>query len=441
MRDMSFITPKSEKYCEAIKAKLSTLKPNEIAKHVSTLSEKNETWRRTQTINLGASENVMSYGARKLLDSDLALRVAEGWPGDKAEPGEKYHEEIEAIVMELSKKLFGSKYVEWRSTSGTMSNGFTFFGLTKPGDTIMSQSLSGGGNVSYRQMGIAGLAGLVVESIPSTDEDFGVDLKALREVAEKIKPKLIVVGGSVILFPYPVSEIRKIADDIGALVVYDGAHVGPLISSKVLQDPLREGAHVLQVNTHKMMAGPIGGLVFTDEYNLAKKISKVAWPGMLATRDVNKYAALAVTLAEMLEFGEDYARQIVKNAQALAHALVDEGFDVWAEHKGYTKTHQVIPDVRKNGGGENVELSLENTNIIGTKMQLPFDPEVYHPDPSGLRLGVQEVTRQGMKERDMKRIAEFVRMILINKKKSSEIIPEIEEFLGGFPKIEYSFDV
>lgn len=429
----------TEDYLERVKERLAEMKPTQIADHIENLVKANNDWRRRKCINMLASENVMSPRARALLDSDLALRVSEGPPGAKLEPGNKYVEEIEAIVIELSKKLFRAKHVEWRPLTGTMVNAVVFFALTKPGDVIMSHSMRGGGNVSYRKFGVAGLRGLKVKDFPVSGEDMGIDVSSLKKEAKKTRPKLFVVGGSIILFPYPVREIRSIADEIGAYVMYDGAHVGPLIASRIFQDPFGEGADVVQVNTHKMMAGPIGGLALCNEDDIAEKIHEAAWPGLIGTRDCNKYAALAYTLAEMVKFGEDYARQIVANAKALARALDEEGFNVMAKSKGYTMSHQVLLDVRKLGGGDNVENALINANIICTKMQLPWDSETYVPNPSGIRLGVQEITRQGMKEKEMKEVARLMGRVAIAKEEPSKIASEIEEFLKDFQEIKYCF--
>jgi len=359
-------------------------------------------------------------------------------PGAKYFPPGKinhYIDEIEAILINLIKKLFRVKYVEWRPLNSTMANAVVLFALTKPGDIIMVQSMRGGGNISYHTPGPPGLRGLIVKDLPPTD-DFRIDISSLREMVKDVNPKLFVVGGSKILFPFRLKELREIADEIDAKILYDGAHIGPLITSGMFQDPLREGADILTTGTHKLMGGPVGRMILTNDEVLAREVLQLTYPAFIQTRDQNKYAAAAYVLAEMLEFGKEYARQIVSNAKALARALDREGFDIVGKDKGYTMTHQVFIDA-KDLGAAKVEKACLECNLLLHKTYLLGDEKT--GVPRGLRLSVQETTRLGMKEKEMEQVAHFIRRA-VDGEETDKIADKIEEFLKDFQTIPYSFE-
>ena len=274
IRDGKF-TRKALDYLNDVQTKLDDMSAGEIASRLQWLVEDHETWRGRKCLNLNAAEAVMSRRARGLLASDLATRVTEGFPGDKEYPAARQNEhidEIEAILIALAKKLFRAAYVEWRPVSTSMANASIFFALTKPGDVILSQRPEAGGNYSYNMVGPPRVAGLEVHGVPSHDATFEVDVEATRELALEIKPRLIVIGGSNVLFPYPVRELREIADETGCLLLYDGAHLGLPIAAGVFQDPLTEGADLLTLSTHKIMSGAVGGLVLMNRQDLAEKV-------------------------------------------------------------------------------------------------------------------------------------------------------------------------
>jgi len=205
--------------------------------------------------------------------------------------------------------------------------------------------------------------------------------RAIRET----KPKLILLGASLFLFPHPIQEMLVAADEVDATLVYDASHVLGLIAGNKFQDPLREGADVVTSSTHKTFPGPQGALILCKEA-LSDRIDRAVFPGTVSNHHLHHIAGLAVTLQEMIHFGEAYAAQIQSNAKALAQALYDAGFNVLCEHKGFTESHQIAIDVRDLGGGDRVAKRLEEAYIITNKNMLPFDNE---PDkPSGIRLGV-----------------------------------------------------
>jgi glycine hydroxymethyltransferase len=386
-----------------------------------------------------AAENVMGKKTRKLLDSDLATRLTEGFPGAKYFPPPQHNrfiDEIEAIIIALAKQLFRAQYVEWRPLNSTMANAVVLFALTVPGDVIMVQSMGGGGNMSYHPVAIPGLRGLVVKDLPPT-EDFRIDFPALRGMVDEINPKLFVVGGGRIILPFQLNKLRDIADEIGAKILYDGAHLGPLLATGIFQDPLAEGADVVTVSTHKMLGGPVGGLILTNDEALAKKFLHLTFPAFIQTRDLNKYAACAHALAEVAAFGEAYAKQVVANAQALAKALAAEGFQVLGKKDGYTYTHQVILDVRDLDAAQ-VEAKCQVCNILIHKAELLGDDQRGYR--TGMRLTVQELTRKGMREAEMTEIAQFIRKAAIDNEDPLKLAGDVETFVKKFQTVHYSFD-
>jgi glycine hydroxymethyltransferase len=258
----------------------------------------------------------------------------------------------------------------------------------------------------------------------------------VKEIKEK-KPKLILLGGSLFLFPHPVLEAREAADEVGATIVYDASHVLGLIAGKKFQDPLREEADVVTSSTHKTFPGPQGAIILCEN-SLSDSIDKAVFPGTVSNHHLHHVAGLAVTLVEMKHFGREYASQILSNAKAFAQSLYEEGFEVLCEHKGFTESHQIAVDVRSYGGGDAVAKKLEKANIITNKNMLPFDeaPE----KPSGIRFGVQELSRIGMEESDMREIASFLRRVVIEEEDENRVKEEVIELRKGFQHVQYCFD-
>jgi glycine hydroxymethyltransferase len=287
---------------------------------------------------------------------------------------------------------------------------------------------------------VAGYLKLRIRDIPFDKENMNLDTTEFARVLEDIRPKLIVLGGSLVLFPYPLEDIHKIVEDTGCIIHYDGAHVAGLVAGGEFQDPLREGVDVFTTSTYKTLGGPPGGLVLCNDEEIAKRIDKAAFPGMTASIHYNRIAAMAVVLAEFLEFGSEYAKQTVRNAKELAMALDREGFDVLCKRKGFTRSHQVAVDVSTLGGGKESSVRLEEANIICNDNLLPRDSLEMVRNPSGLRLGVQELTRLGMKEKEMRQVVEFMSRVLRDKENPKRIATEVEEYRKNYTKVHYCFN-
>lgn len=430
MPDMSL------EYIEGIDEEYTCREPRAIAARVKAIAEEHDNWRRNRCLNLNPSENAISPGARRLLDTDLATRVTEGFVGDKEYPPapmNRYIDEIEGIIIHHVRKMFRCDYVEWRTMSSSMANSLVFFALSKAGDTIMSQSNKGGGNDSYRPNGPPLLRGLKVTDLPEAPF-FDLDYDALDKNIKKVKPAWLVVGGGRILFPYDLKRLREAADTVGAHILYDAAHVGPLIAFGLFQEPLAEGADVMTLGTHKLMGGPIGGLVLTNNEEMAKRMLALTHPAFIQTRDQNKYAAAAWSLSELAHFGPAYAKQIQANSRALAGALDERGFKVVGREKGYTKTHQVIVNVR-DLIPRAIEARFNESNILLPTTVLWDDPP---NGRGGLRISVQEATRQGMKETDMSGVADLIKRSA-DGEAPDKMRGEVEKFVAPFKKIRYCF--
>jgi len=404
--------------------------------------EGHEKWR-SSTINLIASENITSPSAIRAIASGFMHKYAEGWPKQRYYQGCKYVDEVELIGVDLFCKLFQSDFADLRPISGTNANQAAFFGLTEAGDKAIVLHTSHGGHISHMPFGAAGMRGLEVHTWPFDNDEFNIDVEKAAQMIRELEPKIVVFGGSLFPFPHPVKELAPVAKEVGAFVMYDAAHVLGLIGGGQFQDPLREGADVITSSTHKTFPGPQGGVIlYKDLGEATAKLQGAIFPGVLSNHHLHHMAGKVVTAAEMLEFGKAYAEQIVKNAKALAEAMAEEGFKVIGEDKGYTESHQVIVDVselHEAGGGWAAPL-LEEAGIILNKNLLPWDPLEKVNTPSGLRIGVQEMTRVGMMEDDMKEIARFMRRTLLDKEDPKKVEKDVFEFRKQFQKVYYSFD-
>jgi len=403
---------------------------------------RNEEWRGQRCINLLAPEAPTSPTARALLSSEVGIRAAEGHigPVNRWFVGTQYIDEIEALCMELLKKVFRTRYADHRLMGSMLGNMTVYAALTEPGDVIMSVAQPFGGHSSNRLDGPAGVRGLKIVDIPFDPQELEVDLDMFRKMAPLVRPNLVSLGLSMTLFPYPVEAMRDIVAEWGGKIFFDGAHQLGLIAAGQFQDPIREGAVVLTGSAGKTFAGPQSGIIVWDDPELTGPITDAIFPVLVATHQVNRVAALAVSAAEMLTFGDTYMRQIVRNAQALGDALHCRGIPVLGAHKGYTRTQQVIADVRKFGGGLEVAQRLARANIITNKNLIPTDKPENWDHPGGLRVGTIEVTRLGMGEEDMETIADFMARILVEKVAPEDVMEDVIEFRMPRQSMYYCFD-
>jgi glycine hydroxymethyltransferase len=438
-RPASPLPPSTEVLFDGVLKRVAAAGAVGAAARVLQLVQQAEALRR-QSLNLNPSEGVMSAGARQLLASDLATRVAEGFPGSRGNAASNslaigsLLDELEATIVALARQLFGAQHVEWRPLSSTMANALTLFALMEPGDVLMAQSLSSGGNVSYQREAVAGLRGLDVIDIPGT-RDFSIDVDAFADLVRRHRPRGVIVGGSKVLFPYPLQQIRAIADEVDAYVIFDAAHVGPFIAAGAWPDPLANGAHVVTQGTHKIMGGPNGGLVLTNSAELAARFHALAYPAFVQTRDLSKYAAAAFALAEMLSNAHAFSTEVLQNASALGSALTEEGFDVVGKERGYSLTHQLLVDTHT--AAIDVVGPCQAANILVAKTNL--DGEVYgSPVGSGLRLSVGQITRQGMQQPEMAEVARLIADVGFGRIGVAEGRHAVDQLVRRFPDVGFT---
>jgi len=392
-----------------------------------------------ESLTMIASENVTSAFVREVSASDFSHRYAEGKPGKRLYQGCKYVDEVENIAVDLAKKLFGAGYVNVLPTSGVVANLSAYFAFAKPGDTMMALQVPHGGHISHAELSAAGVRGLKVKGFPFDAERMNIDVDRAIEKVRAVKPRIMLFGASVFLFPHPLRELREVADEVGAVVMYDAAHVLGLIAGKQFQQPLEEGADLITSSRHKTFPGPQGGLILSKE-EYSRRISRAVFPGLVSNHHLHHLAGLAVALAEMLEYGEAYARQIVRNSKALASSMHELGFNVLCEDQGFTESHQVVVDVSGNGGGTLVAETLEKANIIINKNLLPWDDINNAVNPTGIRLGTQELTRVGMKEGEMEEIAELFKRLVIDGEGVEKVKKDVVGLKKNFKEVKYCFE-
>ncbi len=386
------------------------------------------------SLPLIASENITSPTVRQLLATDLAHRYAEGTVGHRYYQGVKYIDKIEQQAIDLARGLFNAEHVNVQPISGVNANIAAFFALANPRDGLMALDTSHGGHISHGTKSVAGLCDLRIIKHPFDYEEMNIDADAMIDVIYEKRPKIILFGASLFLFPHPIAAAREAARDVGAYMVYDSAHVLGLIAGGQFQDPLREGVDVMTGSTHKTFPGPQGGIIFTS-HKLAEAIDAAVFPGTVSNHHLHHIAGLAVTLDEMCHFGKEYARQIIKNAKTLGAALYDGGCNVLCADKGFTESHQIVIDV---GRASSMAIALEEANIIANKNLLPWDDHNAPENPSGLRFGTQELTRLGMKEAEMKTVAELIQRVLAGER-PEKVKRDVVDFKNDYQEVEYCF--
>lgn len=410
----------------------------DLAQSVRELTRKHSAWFK-DCIPLIASENVMSPAAREVINSDLNNRYAEGLPGKRFYQGNIYVDQIETICEDLAREVFACKFADVRSTSGTVSNMAVLTALTKTRDKMTTVSLSDGGHISHAKIGATGMRGIKTFNYPFDEKNMNIDTQGAKRLIREVKPKVALFGQSVFLFPTPLDEMKDVFSEVGCSTWYDAAHVLGLIAGRKFQDPLREGIDVMSGSTHKTLPGPQHGMILSDltKQDLETSLRRGVFPGVTSNHHLHSVAALAVTLAETREFGEAYADQVIRNAKALGQGLFERGMEVLCEHLGFTESHTIVVDVEQFQGGAKVAKNLEAANIILNKNLLPWDSDPVRP--CGIRIGSQELTRLGMKEKEMAEVAELVARVVVKGQAPEKVKPDVIDLKRQFTKIHYCF--
>lgn len=391
---------------------------------------------RQECLNLIASENVMSPLARFVLASDLANRYSVGRPYERLFPGFKHFDHVEDWAEKTAQRLFHAQYVNVQAPTGMVANMAAYATLLKPNDLVLALPVKHSGHYSHVAENTLSLFQARVEPLPFDEVGYTIDVsKAIQEIRKKT-PQLIILGTSEFLFPAPVKALRSICEETGTKILYDGSHVAGLIAGQVFQNPLAEGADMLSLSTNKTLSAPSHGIVAcstTKAYQA--KIERAIMPLLTSNHHAHHVAALAITLAEFVAFGKEYATQIVANAKALARALHQEGVSVLCAEKDFTESHTVLI-AADNMLAEDVVNRLGQANIMTNAFQLPWDKPGAQ---TGVRIGTSEMTRLNLKEREMKYVAKLIADVLFKRRTASKVRDDVILLREHFQKVVYCF--
>jgi len=431
----AWVPPQCERLVQSIAAQVAEAGVEALDEEIARLVQDHRAIHERDCINLNPAGNVMNPRAERLLAAGLGARPSLGYPGDKYEMGLEAVERIEVIAAELAAEIFGARYVEIRVAAGSIANLYAFMATCTPGDVIIAPPASIGGHVTHHAAGAAGLFGLQIHAAPVDAANYTVDVDALRAQARRLRPKLITIGGSLNLFAHPVPELRTIADEVGAKLLFDGAHLAGLIAGGAWPNPLAEGAHLLTMSTYKSLGGPPSGLVLTNEADIAQRLDAIAFPGLTANFDAAKAASLAVALLDWKAHGPDYAAAMVDVARALAHALHDQGSPVFAADRGATTSHQFALEAARYGGGQAMAKRLRRANILTSGIGLPIAP--VEGDMNGLRLGTPEIVRWGFGPEQMREVTRFIIEALASDDAASMLAAEVAAYRRSFSTLQF----
>ncbi len=382
---------------------------------------KKEFGRQQLGLEMIPSENNVSKAVLQAMGSILTNKYSEGYPRKRYYGGNQFIDEVETLAIERAKKAFKVPHANVQPYSGSPANFAVYIATCKPGDVIMGQNLTDGGHLTHGWK--ASVTGQLFKSVPyHVKEDGYLDLDEIKQLAEKHKPKLIWVGATAYVREFPFEELGKIADNVGAYLAADIAHIAGLVIAGVHKSPVPY-AHIITTTTHKTIRGPRGGMIMVTQKGLdkdpelAQKIDRAIFPGLQGGPHDHTTAAIAVALQEDLqpEF-KDYCRQIVKNSKALAKSLMDDGIKIVTDG---TNNHMILIDLTSFGKGKGVfvQEALDLAGITVNKNTIPAEPSSPFY-PSGVRLGTPSLTTRGMKEKEMKIIGKWI----------ADVIKEVKDF-------------
>ncbi|NRB04022.1 MAG: DegT/DnrJ/EryC1/StrS family aminotransferase [Rhodobacteraceae bacterium] len=427
----SWVPDHCETRVQDIASKTGGAASQDLLSQINALATRNRDIHERECFNLNPATNAMNPKAERLLASGIGSRPSLGYPGDKYEMGLEAIEEIEVIAAELCAEVFGAKYAEIRVPSGAIANLYGFMATCAAGDAIIVPPASIGGHVTHHVAGCAGLFGLRILEAPVLADGYTIALDGVRDMARREAPKLITIGGSLNLFEHPVAELRAIADEVGAKLMFDAAHQCGIIAGKAWSNPLDEGAHFMTMSTYKSLAGPAAGLIVSNDAELVERLDAIAFPGMTANFDAAKSAALAVTMLDWRDFGQAYAAEMVATSKALAGALSDAGVPVFAGSDGPTQSHQFAVLAERYGGGQAASKLLRKSGFLACGIGLPV-PAV-DGDTNGLRMGTPELVRWGMTAADAPRLAALIARALAG----DDVAAEVAEWRQSFNQLHF----
>ena len=376
-----------------------------------------ETGRQNDHIELIASENFVSKAVMAAMGSTLTNKYAEGYPGKRYYGGCQYVDIVEDLARDRAKKLFGCTYANVQPHSGAQANMAVFFALVKPGETVMGMNLDHGGHLSHGSP--ANISGTYYHIVPYGVNDAGfIDYDEVERIAKECKPKMIIAGASAYCRKIDFKRFREIADEVGAYLMVDMAHIAGLVASGYHESPIPY-AHVTTTTTHKTLRGPRGGMILSsEEFATEHKLNKAIFPGIQGGPLMHVIAAKALCFKEALDPSfKEYGKRIIDNAQALCKGLQKRGIDIVS---GGTDNHLMLVDLAAKGlTGKEVEKWLDDANITANKNTIPNDPQSPFVT-SGIRLGTAAVSSRGMNPDDMDQIAEAIAMLIDDHEANTE---------------------
>ncbi|SDE28111.1 glycine hydroxymethyltransferase [Paracoccus isoporae] len=401
-----------------------------------------ELGRQRDEIELIASENIVSRAVLEAQGSVLTNKYAEGYPGKRYYGGCQYVDIVENLAIDRAKELFGAEFVNVQPNSGSQMNQAVFLALLKPGDTFMGLDLNSGGHLTHGSPVNMSGKWFNVVSYGVREKDHQLDMGEIRDKAREHKPKLILAGGTAYSRVWDWAAFREIADEVGAYLMVDMAHIAGLVAGGAHPSPVPH-AHVVTTTTHKSLRGPRGGIILTNDADISKKINSAVFPGLQGGPLMHVIAAKAVAFREALDPSfKDYAAQVVRNAQAMADELTQGGIDIVS---GGTDNHLCLADLRPKGvTGKAAEAALGRANITCNKNGVPFDPEKPFVT-SGIRLGAPAGTTRGFKEDEFRQIARWITDVVDglaangedgNAETEARVAQEVQALCDRFPLYE-----
>ena len=425
-----------EQRVASVSTRFAQLDPAAAATEIDRLVAENHRIHDEDCVNLNPATNVMNPRAEAMLSANLGSRPSLGYPGDKYEMGLEAIEQIEIAAAELAAEVFDAAYAEVRVGSGALANLYAFMAVCRPGDTIIAPPAAIGGHVTHHGAGAAGRYGLTTVPAPVASDGYTVDVPALRTLAHQVRPTMITIGGSLNLFAHPVAEVRAIADEVGAKLLFDAAHLCGMIAGRAWTNPLSQGADLMTMSTYKSLGGPAGGLIVTNDADLARRLDGIAYPGLTANFDAGKTAALALTLLDWKVAGPAYAQAMVDTARELAGHLDELGVPLFRTSQGVTSSHQFAVLAHRYGGGQQASRTLRRANLLACGIGLPVEP--VEGDLNGLRIGTPELARLGMGVADMLPLAGFIAAALAHDADAEQIAGDVTQWRRQFRTVHFT---
>lgn len=401
LRRRSWVPDASESRVQQLATDTAGRSASELIQLIEDLALENRRIHDERCVNLNPAANTMNPRAERLLSSGLGSRPSLGYPWAKYETGLEAIEQIEVVAAELAAEVFHAPYAEIRVGSGALANLYAFMATCHPGDAVIVPPATIGGHVTHHRAGAAGLYGLDIHEAPVDDERYTVDVGRVHALAERVRPKLISIGGSLNLTHHPVAELRTVADEFGATLLFDAAHLSGLIAGGAWPNPLDAGAHVMTMSAYKSLAGPPAGLFLTTDAAIAERVDLIAYPGLTANFDAANTAAMAMTLVDWQVHGAAYAGEMVVAAATLASRLLAAGVPVHSTPDGPTVSHAFALD-SGDEGGDAAARRMARANLLVSAIGLPHDVG------AGVRMGTNEIVRWNISGEHLDELADLV---------------------------------